>query len=223
MEVHRQSAEVEITEQPHTIAELEPSTAAALDVVQSKNTSASITALDRAIGVCIDFVAIGLVAFVPCLFRYFSHPKPDNTVVAIFNDYVMFGCFCLAFSPLPLLYLRFVFRKLLRSPTPGEMFAGTVTISQATGISGTYLELLFAVLQYFVLALGTVLGTIVISMCIQLNLFGVANTATQTTAAWAILPLFPIMAAAAANWPRSQANSESTIDYLCGFEVKRLR
>ena len=223
MEVHRQSAEVEITEQPQTSAELEHSAAAALDVVQSKNTSTSMIALDRAIGVCIDFTAIGLVAFAPCLFRYFSHPMPVHTFGAIANDYVMFGCFCLAFSPLPLLYLRFVFRRLLRSPTPGEMFAGTVTISQATGISGVYLELVFALLQYYVLALGTALGAMAISVCLALNLFGAANTATQTVAAWATLPLFPILVAAAANWPRSQTDLESTIDYLCGFEVKRLR
>jgi hypothetical protein len=195
------------------------------DVVQNKiqNTPASMIALDRAIGVCIDFIAIGLVAFAPCLFRYLKHPMPDHTFGAIANDYVMFGCFCLAFSPLPLLYLRFVFRRLLRSPTPGEMFAGTVTISHATGLSGVYRELLFAMLQYYILALGTVIGSIAISVCLQLNLFGAANTATQTTAAWSTLPLFPILSAAAANWPRSKAVSESIIDYLCGFEVKRLR
>lgn len=204
---------------PETIAKPETSEGA---LMVRPTDSHRAVALDRAIGNCIDFTAIGLVTLIPCLFRYYSHPLPDNTFVAIFNDTVMFASFCLTISPLPLLYLRFVFRKLLRSPTPGEMFAGTMPLSEMAGYSALHHELLYGIFQYGSLALGASLGVLAISLYINSGIFGIA-TETERAAAWATLPLFALIFAVAANWPRSKSDYGSTVDYLCGYKVRRLR
>jgi len=235
MEEYESSAQIEVAGLAETKAELkEESTAetrpetiskpetseAALMVVPTDSPQA--VALDRAIGNCIDFTAISLVTLIPCLFRYYSHPLPDNTFVAIFNDTVMFASVCLTISPLPLLYLRFVFRKLLRSPTPGEMFAGTMPLSEMAGYSALHHELLYGMFQYGSLALGASLGVLALSLYLNSGYFGLP-TETERAAAWAMLPLFALTFAVAANWPRSKSDYGSTVDYLCGYKVRRLR
>ena len=220
MEELEQSTEIKIEEQAALLPEVERPETATLVALPAQ--SLAIVALDRAIGMCIDFTSISMVALAPCLYRYFTRPVIENSFITIFSDPAMFGCFCLAISPLPLMYLRFVFRKLLRSPTPGEMFAGTIAISLVPGISGVFLELLYAMFQYSALALGAILGLLLISLCLDGGLFEAANS-TVRVLAWASLPLFSICFASAANWPRSKSDHASTLDDLCGFEVQRLR
>jgi hypothetical protein len=182
-----------------------------------------IVALKRAIGTSLDFTAIGLIAAVPGLYRLLTqNPLPTKPVSAILGDNTMFFCFCLALSPIPLIYLRLVFRKLLHSPTPGEMFAGVTTITLHAGTAGIVSELGYALTQYFTLASSAILGVLILAILIFSGILG-KGTGSPDIATLALVPILSIGISSAAYWPHSQSDYQSLLENFSGAVVKRLR
>ena len=209
-------AETELVPELNTEIEFNEKTLA----IASKSRQLSFIALRRSFGTGIDAIAIGLVAMTPCLFRLFSQNSwIANPLGAIFGDGPTFFCFCLAFSPLPLIYLRIVFHKLLRTPTPGEMFAGATTITLVRGLIGTIQEIVYALFQYFGMAFSSVLAVMILTLVAsslgeEFKLFGLVLFLAG--------PVVSLIILSAAFQPGSESNA-SIFDDLSGLEVEILR
>lgn len=180
-------------------------------------------ALKRSFGMGIDAASIGLIAMTPCLYRLLTlNPLPIKPIIAILSDNATFLCFCLAFSPLPLIYLRLVFRKLLHTSTPGEMFAGVTTITLIPGFTGIVQEIVYASIQYIAMAFGAILGLVTLTVLGIFGLWGDDFNWFVITAFFAA-PLLSLIFMSTIYLPHSESDYAAAIDNLCGLEVKRLR
>lgn len=188
-----------------------------------KTLSLRAVALKRSFGMGIDAASIGLIAITPCLYRLLTlNPLPTKPIVAILSDNATFICFCLAFSPLPLIYLRLVFRKLLHTPTPGELFAGVTTITLIPGFTGIVQEITYASIQYIAMAFGAILGLVTLTAFGIFGLWGDDFTWFAITAFFTV-PLLSLIFMSTIYLPHSESDCAAALDNLCGLEAKRLR
>ncbi len=169
-----------------------------------------------------DFTAIGLLALAPWLLKQVQHLSIIAAPSALISDesLLIFGMF-LAMTPIPLIYWRIFFHKLMRSPTPGEFLAGVATITKE-GWRGFEDEAIYGLAQYFLLfgsGMPLLLFVLVCSCTGRLD-YGIIKMAT-----YVLLPVFiwSLLLMSLVYWPRSKSNYQSFIDDQCKISVDRLR
>lgn len=218
MEELEASTKIEISETNESlVALLTPATLAA------STTPGWLVGLKRSAGASLDFACIVLLVLSPWFLEIMSRKlNPQALVGFVRTDTVLVFTLCLVMSPLSLIYWRIVFHKIMRSPTPGEMFSGFVSSTKSNGLQGVVQESIYGLAQYFVISItggqAILLVTIVLFMgsetisFIQNNFFWLAATA-----------IFSLSLMATVYWPRSKTDSQSFIDDQCGVIVRRLR
>ena len=179
--------------------------------------------LKRSIGASLDFACIGLLVLSPWFFNSVTGKlKPESLVDFVRTDMVIFLGFCLAMSPLSLIYWRIVFHKIMRSPTPGEMFSGLISSTKSNGLQGVMQEAIYGLAQYFALWITggptILMVTILMSMGAETSLFIQHNFLWLAAVAIGSLSLM-----ATVYWPRSNTDYQSLIDDECGVIAQRLR
>ncbi len=185
--------------------------------------SAAKVALKRSTGMTIDLISIGLVALLPVIYHSVMHGLAAQDILsAVLSDNRIFIYLCLAISPLPMIYLRLVFRKIFRFPTPGEMFAGVSTVTLLPGLAGFLQEAVYSVAQYFTLAFASIFGVMLIVILACSGLLG-KDGSPQELLALTIVPVVATLASAVAYWPRSKEDYQSFVDDFSKVRVNRMR
>ncbi len=197
-------------------------------------------ALLRGASLAIDFVLVGTLALVPMLFHggalelpNIGFNKETLEVIAKANGASLIGVF-LALTPLPIIYLRLLFKRVMKSPTPGEAIVGITSYSNSAGIEGAIQEILYGLAQYFMSAFALVFGCLAafIATLLPFNLIqdfipwlylSSLPGAVEITLAATIYALSYIAAVGFAFVPHSRTDLASYFDDNCQLEVKRLR
>lgn len=228
-------------------AEVEEKTAAAnaetqIEVVaQTKLTPVPLVALVRGAGHVIDLFSIALLALIPLLFHQganFKLPSVgfNNETIELItkSDGASSIGLVLALTPLPIIYLRLFFKRLMKTPTPGETIAGITSYSTASGIEGVIQESLYGLSQYVISIFAAVFACIatfiIVSVVYQLiNLLtsGIGSPAASSSLNILIAStVFVVSFVAAVGFgfvPHSREDVASFFDECCQLEVKRLR
>jgi hypothetical protein len=208
---------------------------------EARLTPVPLLALVRGSGHVIDLFSIALVALIPLIY----HGGPNFYVPSIgFNsetmelisksDSVSSIGLALALTPLPIIYLRLFFKRLMKMPTPGETIAGITSYSTASGIEGVIQESLYGLSQYVISIFAAVFACIATFIIISVGeglitrlLPGI--TSISTTGSLNILivtVVFVVSFIAAVGFgfvPHSREDIASFFDDYFRLEVKRLR
>ncbi|CAN5505157.1 hypothetical protein BH11CYA1_BH11CYA1_17410 [soil metagenome] len=202
--------------------------------IQGKNESAKhavlparplsfVIAIKRAAATIIDFVAIGALTMSPYLMVAFLNLTNHAPEKGFINDLSnpIYG-FCLASTPIPLIYLRTMFHKRMHVPTPGEFLVGIATRTNKNGAEGNVHEAIYAVVQY----LGLLMSGMLVLLFILIT---TANNGLNHLCYWDDLVqysawgLISLSLLSFAYLPNSQIGYQSFIDDLCKISVDRLR
>lgn len=179
--------------------------------------------LKRSIGASLDFACIVLLVLSPWFFHLATRQlNPKALVGLVRTDTVLVLTLCLAMSPLSLIYWRIVFHKIMRSPTPGEMFSGFISSTKSNGLQGIMHEAIYGLAQYF--ALWITGGQAILMVTIVLLMGAETISFIEKNFSWlAATAIFSLSLMATVYWPRSKTDSQSFIDDQCGVIVQRLR
>jgi len=179
--------------------------------------------IKRSIGASLDFTCVVLMALAPWFFEIISRRNnPPNLLVFVRTDAVLVFTLCLVMSPLSLIYLRLVFHKIMRSPTPGEMLSGFISSTTSNGLKGLMQESIYGLAQYFVISITG--GQAILLVTIVLFMGAETSSFIQNNLLWlAATAIFSLCLMSTVYWPRSKTDCRSFIDDQCGVIVQRLR
>ncbi len=215
---------------------------------ESKLMPVPLVALIRGLGYAIDIFSITLITLIPTLYHtaghkifiamheFLSAEYLNLDVVEFFtkSDGSSTLSFALAISPLPLIYLRIFFKRIMKTATLGESIVGIASYATSPGIKGVLQESFFGLTQYLISAFAAVFACIGTFMLIGLSvklaatlLPEVAQTSLPDTIAipvsLALLGAFYISTIASAFAPHSRSDVASFFDDYFHLVVKRLR
>ncbi len=190
-------------------------------VVISNRLSMSIR---RSLALLVDLTIASLFCLTPTICQIFS-----GGILILNGDFLSLAqknaaasiLFALMLTPLPLLYLRFVFKMWLHSNTPGERITGI--INNGSGQSMWSREQSCGLWQYvlvFFAALFSVLMTVLlasITMNISPGLKSLDTTGGLLCLIYAPLVFFVTLVAA--YYPHAKSGYESTLDWCFGGTV----
>ncbi len=137
---------------------------------EAKLTPVPLVALVRGAGHVIDLFSIALVVLIP-LFYHTAAREVFNSIDFSF-DVVKFLSksygtttigLALVLTPLPIIYLRLFFKRIMKTPTPGETIAGITSYSIAPGFKGIMQESLYGLSQYVISCIA--IGMACIATC----------------------------------------------------------
>ncbi|MBP6745349.1 hypothetical protein KA344_08940 [bacterium] len=212
---------------------------------EAKLTPVPLVALVRGAGHVIDLFSIALVVLIP-LFYHTAAREVFNSIDFSF-DVVKFLSksygtttigLALVLTPLPIIYLRLFFKRLMKTPTPGETIAGITSYSTASGIEGVIQESLYGLSQYVISIFAAVFACIATCAlwgvpCVILEIIAPGAKAEEflgsysiTIAAAYLAVCFALSFVAAVGFgfvPHSREDVASFFDECCQLEVKRLR
>jgi len=139
----------------------------------------------------------------------------------------------LALTPLPIFYMRLFFKRLMKTPTPGEMIAGITSYSTAPGIEGVVQESLYGLAEYVISVFALVFACIATSIIIAaaVGMAGLAFPSIGSTFPSSSLIIIAstifagsfITAVGFGFVPHSRKDIASFFDDYCQLTVKRLR
>ena len=120
-------------------------------------TPVPLVALVRGSGHVIDLFAIAFLALIPILYHHGANcglpsigfNSETLELITKSNGAASIGLI-LALTPLPIIYLRIFFKRIMKTPTPGETVAGITSYSTAPGIEGVIQESLYGLSQYVI-------------------------------------------------------------------------
>ncbi|MFA6558036.1 MAG: hypothetical protein WCT03_16575 [Candidatus Obscuribacterales bacterium] len=207
-----------------------------------------LVALIRGLGYAIDIFSITLITLIPMIYYIAAHE-----IFSAANQFVLSGrlnldhiefyikpygssmiSLMLAISPLPIVYFRFFFKRLMKTATPGESIVGIASYATSPGIEGLLQESLFGLAQYFISAFAVVFACIGTFMVVcparqlaidlvpginQIPLRGTLEIAICSI----IFALLYISAVSIALIPHSRSDVASFFDDYFHLVVKRLR
>ena len=200
-----------------------------------------LVALLRGASLTIDVLSVAFLALLPVIY----HQGDGSTLPMIgFNHETIelvtksHGAstigLLLAFTPLPVIYLRLIFKRVMKSPTLGEAIVGITSYAKTPGIEGATQELLYGLTQYVVTILAAIfacVATVFITMVpmalIRLLLpqvdlitlpvnFQIAIYASIYTASFISIVAFNYL-------PHSRTDITTYCDDYFQLEVKKLR
>ncbi len=212
---------------------------------EAKLTPVPLVALVRGAGHVIDLFSIALVALIPLIFHggpnfYVPSIGFDNEAIELItkSDGASSIGLMLALTPLPIIYLRLFFKRLMKTPTPGETIAGITSYSTASGIDGVIQESLYGLSQYVISTFAAVFACIATCAlwgvpCVILEIIAPGAKAeeflgsysiTIAAAYLAVCFVLSFIAAVGIGFvPHSRENVASFLDDYFQLEVKRLR
>jgi hypothetical protein len=212
---------------------------------EAKLTPVPLVALVRGAGHVIDLFSIALLALIPLLFHQganFKLPSVgfNNETIELItkSDGASSIGLVLALTPLPIIYLRLFFKRLMKTPTPGETIAGITSYSTASGIEGVIQESLYGLSQYVISIFAAVFACIATCAlwgvpCVILEIIAPSAKAEEflgsysiTIAAAYLAVCFVLSFIAAVGIvfvPHSREDVASFLDDYFQLEVKRLR
>lgn len=219
----------------------EVTTEAHIEVATQANlTPVPLVALMRGTGHVIDLFSIALVVLIPLFYHTAARVDFSFDVLKFLSK--SYGTttigLALVLTPLPIIYLRLFFKRIMKMPTPGETIAGITSYSIASGFKGIMQESLYGLSQYVIICIA--MGMACISTC---TLWGVASVLqgiiapsakmgellgsfhiTIVSAYLSVCFVFSFIAAVGIVFvPHSRVNVASFLDDYFRLEVKRLR
>ena len=205
-------------------------------------TPVPVVALLRGAGHVIDLMLFAFLALIPLIFHTSAHEaytsaKWNLDIVEFLTKAYgasMIGL-VLALTPLPIIYMRLFFKRLMKTPTPGEMIAGITSYSTASGIEGIVQESLYGLAEYvisiFALAAAglatffiVAIGEILVSQLVP-SIAASSSTVSLTVIIFSasILSVLFITAVGFGFVPHSREDIASFFDDYCQLTVQRLR
>lgn len=121
---------------------------------EAKLTPVPVVALLRGAGHVFDLLLFAFLTLIPLIYHTSAHEaftsvKWNLDIVEFLTKAYgasMIGL-VLALTPLPIIYMRIFFKRLMKTPTPGEMIAGVTSYSTAPGIEGVVQESLYGLAE----------------------------------------------------------------------------
>ena len=214
-------------------AESEPATEAKLTPVPA-------VALLRGAGHVFDLLLFAFLTLIPLIYHTSAHEAYDSVkwnldiVEFLTKAYgaSMIGL-VLALTPLPIIYMRLFFKKLMKTPTPGEMIAGITSYSTAPGIEGVVQESLYGLAEYVICLFALVFACIatfiimyalgIVDLIFQNIGFTFQSDSLIIIIASIIFAGSFITAVGFGFVPHSREDIASFFDDYCQLTVKRLR
>lgn len=212
---------------------------------QAKLTPVPIVALVRGAGHVIDLFVVAFLTLIPLFYNKGANSEPlfiifDSKTIELITKPGGAGNIglLLALTPFPIIYLRLFFKRLMKTPTPGETIAGITSYSTASGIEGVIQESLYGLSQYVISTFAAVFACIVTCAlwgvpCVILEIIAPGAKAEEflgsysiTIAAAYLAVCFVLSFIAAVGIvfvPHSRENLASFFDDYFQLEVKRLR
>lgn len=180
-------------------------------------------AMKRAAGGLVDILLSASIALVPFLFHLIlAWLRPLEIQPTVSDDVTVVVGFCLAITPIPLIYLRIVFHKVMKAPTPGEIFSGLTAVTMSPIVEGIKQEITHAIGQFVVFASSTILGFIFVAWCVYVGQLGTmqypGNLIMMT-----VFVVYSFTMMSVLYCPRSSSMYQSLIDDRCKVTIKRLR
>lgn len=217
---------------------------------QAKLRPVPLVALARGTGTAIDLFSMAFLALIPVIYDitannffsndFFSIVAPNFESLKFMAKYYgasIIGLALLA-TPLPIIYLRLFFKRIMKTPTLGETLAGITSYSIAPGFRGIVQESQYGLSQWLVSTYASIFASMA-----TYTLWNVARVILEIIApgtkpeahfgsfhpvvsAVYILVSFALSFIAAISFgfrPRSRTDLASYLDECCQLEVKRLR
>jgi len=136
-------------------------------ITEAKLTPVPVVALLRGAGHVFDLLLFAFLALIPLIYHTAAHEaftsvKWNLDIVEFLTKAYgasMIGL-VLALTPLPIIYMRILFKRLMKTPTPGEMIAGITSYSTALGIEGVVQESLYGLAEYVISLFAVVFACI---------------------------------------------------------------
>ncbi|MFA6210674.1 MAG: hypothetical protein WCT03_16585 [Candidatus Obscuribacterales bacterium] len=180
-------------------------------------------AIRRGVGTVVDVLFSCSFSLIPVLFYAVSksaHPLEKATTIN--GDITAVIGWTLALTPIPLIYLRIAFHKIMHSPTPGESLSGLMTLGALTNEAGIKQEAKHALGQYLIFALSTTTAVGFVWWCVHIGKIGTLQLPGLLIAI-AVILCFSFILISIAFLPRSNSQYQSLIDDIYKVVVKRLR
>ncbi|MBP6745348.1 hypothetical protein KA344_08935 [bacterium] len=217
---------------------------------QAKLMPVPLVALARGTGSAIDLFSMAFLALIPLIYDitannffsndFFSIVAPNFESLKFMAKYYGASIIGLVLicTPLPIIYLRLFFKRIMKTPTLGETIAGITSYSIAPGFRGIVQESQYGLSQWLVSSSASIFAGMatytlwnVARVIIEIIAPGTKSEALfgsfhPVVSAVYILVCFALSFIAAISFsirPRSRTDLASYLDDCCQLEVKRLR